>query len=63
MKVKIIEPTFVGGENLKVGKTVEVSAADARNLITGGKAVPIADAPEEAAANRAESGDDSSTRG
>jgi hypothetical protein len=45
MKLKITRETFVAGEPVKPGQTVDVSEADGRNLIAGGKAVPMSGLP------------------
>ena len=61
--MKIIRDSFVAGEPVKPGQTVDVSEADGRNLIAGGKAVPVDKTPQQAALDRAVAGDDASTRG
>jgi hypothetical protein len=63
MKLKITRDTFVAGQPAKAGQTVEVSETDGRNLIAGGKAVPVDKAPQKAPSDRAVKGDDASTRG
>ena len=63
MKMKITRDTFVAGEPVKAGQTVEVSEADGRNLLSSGKAVPVDKAPEKASSDRAVKGDGTSTRG
>lgn len=62
-KVKITRATFVAGEPVEAGRTVEVSETDGRNLISAGKAVPVDKQPARAPADRAEKGDGASTRG
>jgi len=63
MKVKTIRETFVAGEPVKPGQTLDVSEVDGWNLISGGKAVPVDQAQEAAPVNRALTGDQASTRG
>ena len=62
MKVRTTRPTFVGGEPVKVGKIIEVTEVDGRNLIAGGKAVPVDVVQNEAPDNRAVGGAGDSTR-
>jgi hypothetical protein len=61
MKVRIIRETFVDGEIVKPSKGgVDLPEATARQLITAGKALPIATAPDHAANNRENGGSGSS---
>lgn len=62
MKVKITRQTFIAGEPVKAGKTVDVTESVARNLISGGKAVPVSTADDSAPENRENDGSGDSTR-
>lgn len=39
LRVVIMRPTFAGGKPMEVGKTITLPAADAKALVTSGKAV------------------------
>lgn len=45
VQIKITRATVAGGNRVETGQTVEVSQADARQLIAQGKAVPVAMEP------------------
>ena len=53
MKVLINRPTFLRGQPLVPGAKIEVSEAEARELISAGKAVPFREEVETAELPRA----------
>jgi len=57
MKVKIIRSTFVNGDLAEVGKTIEVSDADGKQLISSKKAIVGNEDKVERAVGKAQSKD------
>ncbi|MFZ1793856.1 MAG: hypothetical protein WAU96_10570 [Anaerolineae bacterium] len=57
MKVKIIRSTFVDGELAEAGKTIEVSDADGKQLISSKKAIDGNEGKVERAVGKPQSKD------
>lgn len=57
MKVKIIRATFINGELAEVGKTIEVSDADGKQLISSKKAIDGSEGKVERAIGKPQSKD------